>query len=357
MKKIRILFFRDVDRDLVNAQSLNTREIVLRLDSELFECTMFYSSAPDPRLTGRSNLKLVKLPRRAKTFTFLKECFAGYDLIAYLDYSPASYLFMKTSRWLRRRPKTVIHAEAPYAQMKNPSWLQLLLCRGVLSKCDVCTGITDYVAEDISRVSGHKARYVLPVGVDCASFTPPDERSNAIPVVLFVGTVIERKGVGLVLESATAFPQARFRIVGAGRDGYDSYLAGRVRARKLINVSLEGPRSQAEIAKAMRESDVLVLPSRLEGLPKVTLEAAASGLPCIVFRDYETPSVVDGVTGYQVDTQEEIVQRLSALLSSSELRKKMGAAARQHAASFDWNVISKKWADAYHEISAGAEGH
>jgi glycosyltransferase involved in cell wall biosynthesis len=357
MKRIRILFFRDVDRASVNAQSLNTREILLRLDPDRFECTVFYSHKPDPRLIGRSNVKLVKLPNRAKTFSFFKECFAGYDLIAYLDYSPASYLFLNTPRWLQGRTKTIVHAEAPYAQMVDPSWLQLQLCHGVLSKCDVRTGITDYVADDVGRVSGHKAPYILPVGVDTASFTPPDERSNPIPVVLFVGTVIERKGVGMLLDAAAAFREVRFRIVGAAREGYDCRLGKRAHEESLTNVIFEGPRSQHEIARAMQESDVLVLPSRLEGLPRVTLEAAASGLPCIVFRDYQTPSVVNEITGYQVATQEEMMHRLDSVLSDRELRIRMGAAARQHAASFDWDVVSKKWADAYCEIASGAEGY
>jgi glycosyltransferase involved in cell wall biosynthesis len=353
MKKVRILFFRAVDHDLVNAQSLNTREIALRLDAERFECTMFYSHEPDPRLVKRPNFKLVKLPGRAKTFTFLKECFAGYDLITYLDYSPAGYLFMKTPRLLRRRPKTIIHAEAPFAQMINPSWLQLLLFHGVVDKCDVRTGITDYVADDICRISGRSALHILPVGVDCAFFTPPAERSNAIPVVLFVGTLIERKGVGLLLDAAAALPESRFRIVGGAREGYDQYLMDRVRKDRLTNVIFEGALGQQEIASAMQESDVLVLPSRLEGLPKVTLEAAASGLPCIVFRDYQTPSVVDGITGYQIDTVEEMKQRLASLLSDRELRQRMGEAARRHATTFDWDIVSKKWAEAYREIASG----
>jgi glycosyltransferase involved in cell wall biosynthesis len=44
----------------------------------------------------------------------------------------------------------------------------------------------------------------------------------------------------------------------------------------------------------MRESDILLVPSRLEGIPRVTLEAAAAGLPAVVFDDYQTPSVLLG---------------------------------------------------------------
>jgi glycosyltransferase involved in cell wall biosynthesis len=95
-----------------------------------------------------------------------------------------------------------------------------------------------------------------------------------------------------------------------------------------------------------------LLPSRLEGIPKVTLEAAATGLPCIVFRDYETPSVIDGITGFQVSTVEEMMQALGKLLADRSVRQRMGAAGHQHVANFDWDVVARQWQDAYLEIAA-----
>ena len=103
----------------------------------------------------------------------------------------------------------------------------------------------------------------------------------------------------------------------------------------------------------MRESDIFLLPSRLEGIPKVSLEAAATGLPCVVFRDYETPSVIDGVTGFQVETIEGMMQVLAKLIADRDLRQRMGAAGREHVANFDWDAVSGQWQSAYLEI-AGA---
>jgi len=107
-----------------------------------------------------------------------------------------------------------------------------------------------------------------------------------------------------------------------------------------------------ELVEIMRASDIFLLPSRLEGIPKVTLEAAATGLPTIVFRDYETPSVVDGVTGFQVKTTEEMMQALDKLISDSSLRRRMGQAARKHVESFSWDRVSRQWQKAYLEIAA-----
>jgi len=146
----------------------------------------------------------------------------------------------------------------------------------------------------------------------------------------------------------------KFRIIGPARQGFDQVLRSRVLELKIGNVAIEGARSQEAIAQAMRDSDIFLLPSRLEGLPKVTLEAAACGLPCIVFRDYETPSVVDGVTGYQVSTNSEMIEKLGLLLENPQLRKKMGTAGKNLAENFDWDRVVRHWQDAYLKIAATA---
>jgi glycosyltransferase involved in cell wall biosynthesis len=155
-----------------------------------------------------------------------------------------------------------------------------------------------------------------------------------------------------VLEAAAQFPNAAFRLVGASREGFDEVLRQRIKQLLLKNVTLDGPKTQSQLVEIMRESDIFLLPSRLEGTPKVTLEAAATGLPCIVFRDYETPSVIDGITGFQVATLEDMMQALGKLIADRSLRERMGAAARKHMEKFDWNVVSRQWQSAYLEIAA-----
>jgi glycosyltransferase involved in cell wall biosynthesis len=352
MDKIRLLFLPPVDAGNTNAQSLDTREIVLRLPPEKFDCTLLYRQKPDERLLGCRHIRLLKLPGHGSTLRILRELFSGYHIIASMDYSPASYLFLHTPGFLRGKAKAVLHAEAPVAQMVNPPRLMRFLAYGTLPNCDVYTGITAYVARDVGQNVNRQVRYILPVGVDSKMFSPLQRRSNAVPTVLFAGTLIERKGPQLVLEAAARFPAAKFRLIGAGRGGYEQVLRHKIAELGLANVVMEGSQPQQRIAEAMRESDVFLLPSRLEGLPKVTLEAAATGLPCIVFNDYETPSVLDGVTGFQVATVEEMTERLAQLINDATLRHAMGQAARQHAERFDWDIVARQWEEAYLSIAA-----
>jgi glycosyltransferase involved in cell wall biosynthesis len=352
MDKVRILFLPGVDADNTNAQSLNVREITLRLDPERLQSTLWYEHEPDPRLRNRDGIRLLQLPARGKTLRIVRELLAGYDIIAYIDYSPGSYLFLHLPRAMRQRTRAVFHAEAPQAQMVNPSRALQFLYQGVFPRCDVYTGITEFVARDISSSSRRQVSYILPVGVDTNLFTPPSLRRRAVPTVLFAGTLVERKGPQYVIDAAAIFRGANFRLVGAGRQGFEAVLQEKITQLGLENVTLQGPQSQPQILETMRASDIFVLPSRLEGMPKVTLEAAATGLPCVVFRDYQTPSVVDGVTGFQVGTPEELMTALERLIADRSLREQMGNAARKHVQQFDWDLVARQWQSAYLEIAA-----
>lgn len=353
MDKVRLLFLPTVDAGSTNAQSLNVREVALRLDDSRFEIGLWYQEEPDSRLRNRRNIHLLQLPARNKTWRILREMVSGYDIISYMDYSPASYAFLHLPRALRGEAKAVFHAEAPLAQLVNPPRMLRFLYEGTFPRGDAYTGITEYVARDVYNSVGRKAGHILPVGVDTKLFTPPVRRSNPTPVILFAGTLIERKGPQYVIDAAAMFPNAMFHLVGAGREGFDGKLRQKITELSLKNVKLEGPKSQLEILEIMRSSDIFLLPSRLEGIPKVTLEAAATGLPCIVFRDYETPSVLDGVTGFQVATVEEMMQALGKLIADQSLRERMGSVGRAHMQNFDWDIVGARWQNAYLEIAGG----
>jgi glycosyltransferase involved in cell wall biosynthesis len=353
MDKVRLLFMPTVDAGNTNAQSLNVREIALRLDPARFEITLWHEAEPDPRLRNHLNIRLLRLPARGKSLQILGEMMSGYDIISYMDYSPASYAFLHTPRILRRNARAVYHAEAPSAQLLNLSRTLKFLYEGTYPRCDVYTGITDYVARDVYSSTKKKVSHILPVGVNTKLFTPPVHRANPSPVILFAGTLIDRKGPQHIVDAAAMFPDARFRIVGAGREGFEQTLRTKIEQLSLRNVTLEGPKTQSQMLDVMHNSDIFVLPSRLEGIPKVTLEAAATGMPCVVFRDYETPSVIDGVTGFQVGTVEEMMQALGKLIADRSLRERMGTAAQAHTQSFDWDAVSKRWQNAYLEIAGG----
>ena len=79
---------------------------------------------------------------------------------------------------------------------------------------------------------------------------------------------------------------------------------------------------------------VVVLPSYREGLPKVVLEAGATGR-AVVTTDAPgcRDAVVDGETGYLVPVRDSatLAERIGELLADPDLRQRMGNAGRERA--------------------------
>ncbi len=350
---IKILFNVSADADNYNAQSLNAREIALRLDPACFESTLFFERSPDARIV-RAGIRTVKLPRRRKTIRILREMLGRYDFIVYIDLSPASYIYLHLPRSLRRSSKSVLCIEGTRGNLDGVSSAVRAYADYVVLHADLRTAISDFVAQDATDFCGIKPDLIMPVGVDTRVFSPPVVRKRRVATILFAGHLIERKGAHLVYEAAKRLPQAKFRLIGGARDDFGRRLLIDHEQAKLSNVSIEKPMPQAQLAEAMRDSDIFILPSRIEGMPKVTLEAAATGLPCIVFSDYKTPSVIDGMTGFQVETFEQMLDRLGLLIQDTDLRCRMSAAAINYAQQFDWDHIAARWEDTfYRELHRG----
>jgi teichuronic acid biosynthesis glycosyltransferase TuaC len=173
-------------------------------------------------------------------------------------------------------------------------------------------------------------------GVDPSLFSPnPAEGGSFDPEILIVGTLLRSKGHELVLRALeklrASFPQLRCRIIGEGPD--------RTRFAALVRelgiepwVQFVGRQSRMEVAEAMRRCSVFVLPSRNEGLGCVYLEAMSCGKTVFGCRGQGIDEVIEhGKNGWliQADGLGELVEGLSALLGSPELRIRIGTAARR----------------------------
>src|SRR5271157_2608972 len=173
-------------------------------------------------------------------------------------------------------------------------------------------------------------------GVNPIFFSPnPAAMGPFDPEILIAGNLLRSKGHALVLRALgnlrPSFPRLRCRIIGEGPDR--AQLEALVRDLGIgQQVQFVGRQSRLEVAEAMRRCSVFVLPSRNEGLGCVYLEAMACGKPVIGCRGQGIDEVIEhGRNGWLIpaDGLEELVQGLSALLVSPELRMRIGTAARQ----------------------------
>jgi glycosyltransferase involved in cell wall biosynthesis len=182
---------------------------------------------------------------------------------------------------------------------------------------------------------------VLPLGIDDAVFHARNRSVNARPVVVCAGGVRRHKRPETFLHLASQFPQADFVWYGDGNQREP--LTARTAALGLRNLRFAGAVAAEELARSFRSSDIMVLPSLSEGVPKITQEAAACGLAQIVFGHYETPTVVDGDNGYVVHNDDELQCRLGELIDNPALRRRMGEAGVEMAQKWPWQRIAPLW--------------
>lgn len=199
----------------------------------------------------------------------------------------------------------------------------------------------------VAPVSGELANIMLDLGlpqakchlaqfgVDTAMFHPARRlRTPGKEVrLLFVGSLIPRKGLHDLLEALDdpRLNEVRLIVVGEGALGPQLVAQSESLGVKDRTEWL-GAVPPAEVARLMRSSDLLCLPSYMEGRPNVVNEAMASALPVIATRIGGIPDmVVEGQTAFLHDPGniEELREHIRTLVADSELSTKMGKAGHE----------------------------
>lgn len=356
MRQIRILVDSFADAGWPNAQMGNAREIICRLDPVRFHVSTFVLGTPDPRIAGRANTRLIQLPQRRQTIRILSEFLLGsHDVLFYMKSSPASrwYLSLK-KRWHDRRitigsieSECDLRNELDIAPEAVRLWEQTIL------RCDLLFSNSVFVQQSLKREYGLGSE-VIPTGVDTRFFTPPQDRAPGQRVqVLFVGSLRRRKQPDFLLSAAARFPGADFGIAGDGPMAGE--LAASIAKMGLKNASLAGLLDAEQLRAEYQRADIFLFPSTFEGSPKVILEASACGVPVIVRNNYSPETVIQGVTGYLADSDEEIFSTLQRLISSPDLRRQLGLAGRLHSQRYDWDLITRQWEDAFEAAGSRQE--
>jgi glycosyltransferase involved in cell wall biosynthesis len=166
-------------------------------------------------------------------------------------------------------------------------------------------------------------------------FFAPGLAQNQPPNILIVGNLLAGKGHELVLRALArlkdSHPDLTCQMIGEGADR-ERFAALAEKLSVSDRVHFLGRRSRSEVAEAMRNCTVFVLPSRFEGLGCVYLEAMACGKPAVACHGQGIEEIIQhGSNGWliPVDGLEELVQGLQVLLGNAELRAQIGKAARQ----------------------------
>jgi colanic acid/amylovoran biosynthesis glycosyltransferase len=164
------------------------------------------------------------------------------------------------------------------------------------------TAVSNTLAERLRHLGFTRSIDVIPAGVrlDHFVFRPP-RRTARDPRLLFVGRLVSCKGVDVLIEAMPglleADRQVELDVIGDGELRRDAeQLASKLGVRRRIR--FHGAQSHAQVAQAMRDADVLVVPSRRsadgeeEGSPVAPKEALATGVAVVATAVGGIPDII-----------------------------------------------------------------
>jgi glycosyltransferase involved in cell wall biosynthesis len=294
---------------------------------------------------------LVPYGKHGNTLRLLKHCFfPSPDIYFFPRFGPLDRAFFDLRKCLPIHTTLITYVVMMMDEVTGTG----VVSRSVMEADVVCAN-SKYVSGTVRERFGVESITVYD-GVDRRFFFPPPAGRTALPsavTVLYAGSLQARKRVELVIEQAARWPTVQFRIAGRGvtEDGCKA-LTERLGCK---NVSFLGHLDPAALGEEMRQADVFLFPSILEGHPQVLIQAAASGLPIIAMNLYHPDYVVDGLNGFLVESDVELAERLDSLLYDPELRQSMASAGVQHSKNFEWDRIVRQWADIFREAAARRE--
>jgi len=236
------------------------------LPYQSFHLGVVYS--PFPKFLG---IKEISSIMKDSDITYFSNAFAFHDVL------------LRTLKAINKKPVISGHHGMLFSGLSAHDFYVGTLGRVLLKGFDAChvLNVQDY---NFLKRWGIKHVFLIPPGVDTTKFFPRDSSAtNKKFRVLFVGRLTFQKGVDLLCDvirniNRTSLKESvEFLVVGRGR------LQPLVQnlSKQHQNVRYIGQINEEALPEIFRDSDIFIMPSRVETFGIVALEALASGLPVI----------------------------------------------------------------------------
>ncbi len=296
----------------------------------------------------RHRLDIVEMP----------ECGGEGLLVNHLLRIPAIVRFHSPARLIMR------HYDTPRADRALCAGLERLAMAGAAG----FTSCSHFLADEVRSKVGRKGWAIDTIhnGIDLQAFDRGDGAAIDLradlglprhaPVILFSGRLEPRKGVHLIAPVLIpVLRQSGAVAVIAGADyfghGPDLLVPQFAAAGLRDRVRIPGRLSPAAIRDALRQADVLFMPSQWEACPYACLEAMAAGKPIVAAAVGGVPELLtDGADGCLVPPGDvdAYVAALLRLLAEPALAERIGRAARATvAARFDHIGTARRTLEVY----------
>jgi glycosyltransferase involved in cell wall biosynthesis len=279
-------------------------------------------------------------------------------------WSPAAIISIVVSL-IKSRPVVVTLWGSDISVLKIPILSHIF--RVILSKANIIICENEHFKTQLVQLNFPDEKIiVLPNGIDFEQFKPRDKlsaRTNLkLPedriIILSVGSLTKNKGHKYLIHAFSELAHKNDRIhlyIVGGGDEHEALKYEIDRLKLNGKVDLIGETPNETIAIWLNAADIFVLPSLQEGTPNSLLEAMATGLPPIASAAGGIPEIIeDEKNGFLVTpaNSNEIKEKLSHLLESSELRDQLGKKARLKLMSDynSWEEQAKNLQNIYQQL-------
>lgn len=289
---------------------------------------------PNPRLLRLFNPKYEEA--RSLQLFFAGKDFVGkqYDVI-HCHYGPNGNLMalLKKLKFIDSKIVTTFHGYDIWSEEIKANKSK---CYKELKEFgDHYIAISDSVAETLEKefLFNKEKITVIRNGIDLNNFQFQPRNFSASFKILTVSRLSPEKGIedalflihDLVMDGIT---NIEYHIVGAGES-----LKALKRLASILKIEekviFHGGKSHADIPKYMKEANLLLLPSKIEVLPMVILEAQASGLPVLAKNVGSVKEVVSPKTGYLANNSQELYNHTINIMQNYSMTRKITQDAQQ----------------------------
>jgi 1,2-diacylglycerol 3-alpha-glucosyltransferase len=209
--------------------------------------------------------------------------------------------------------------------------------RWVVNRTAAVIAPTAKVREILERYDVQTPVHVIPTGIDMRRYDAPVDAQKesmlredlGIPagnkILLYVGRLAEEKNINRLFRCLAALKRSDITLLLVGDGPYRSVLESEVQALNLTQqVLFAGMVPPAQVVDYYRLGDLFVSASASETQGLTYIEALASGLPALCQCDpCLTGVIVDGVNGWQFQTDNEFCNAVKRFLGDSTLQQEM----------------------------------
>ena len=266
---------------------------------------------------------------------------------------PAGWAAVKAGKATGTKTYVTAHGSDMFEMYKKQSYTRPLI-KKVLKDADVVLAVSNALKDEIISTKIPKIEEKTRLhwnSVDIDRFKTTKENQGKFrkelahlfdiaadkPIILFVGNIIKRKNVDLLIEAKKQMAtKANLVIVGDGphlealkKKCENDYLDG-----KLDNVYFTG--SRRDVEDIIPSCDLLVLPSLTESFGLVLIEALACGKPVIGSNIGGIKEIITEDVGLLIDPNDskDLANAIDRILSDDELMEKFKSNARERAKDF-----------------------